>query len=199
MSHLRAYHHGDLRAAVLAAARRTLEAEASGEISLRALAQAVGVSPNAPYRHFATKEALLGALAAQGFDELTASFTPFEGLGGRARMEGCLGAYLAFARANPGLYRLMFGRKLDALANTTELGLHASGCFCALMAAVASWLDLPLEDAPVRQGAAIVWSLSHGAALLDIDGAAVFLSPADRPSAPGLAKVVLDGLAALTR
>ena len=190
------YHHGDLRAAILAAARQSLESETGGELSLRALAQAVDVSPNAPYRHFPTKEALLGALAAQGFDELTAGFAPYEAAGGAERIEGCLDAYLRFARANPGLYRLMFGRKLDSLANETELGLRAQACFITLMAAVARLLDRSMDDALVRESAAIVWSLSHGAALLDIDKAALFLAEAERPSAPRLAKVILSGLGA---
>jgi AcrR family transcriptional regulator len=189
------YHHGDLRAAILAAARRSLEAESDGDLSLRALAQAVGVSPNAPYRHFPTKESLLGALAARGFGELTARFAPYETAASPARMEGCVGAYLHFARENPGLYRLMFGRRLDALANETELGGPAQACFTALMAVVAQILARPMNDPCVRESAAITWSVCHGAALLDIDQATQFLTEAERPTAPKLTKVILSGLA----
>ena len=188
------YHHGDLRAAILEAARRALDSEAGG-VSLRALAVAVGVSPNAPYRHFATKESLLAALAAQGFDDLAAGFKPLEGAAADVRLEGCLAAYLAFARANPGLYRLMFGRKLDVLAQEAELGEHAKACFFALMAVVAQVLERPMEDPAVRQGAAAAWAVSHGAAMLDIDQATQFLAEEDRPTAARLCKMVLFGMA----
>src|SRR4051812_18850534 len=67
----RAYHHGNLRAALLEGAERTLAAGA--ELSLRELARAVGVSHAAPRRHFADKQALLDALAEDGFLRLGAA------------------------------------------------------------------------------------------------------------------------------
>src|SRR3989344_594769 len=63
----RAYHHGDLRNALIDAGLTALEAQDASELSLRALARELGVSANAVYRHFADKEALLSALAAEGF------------------------------------------------------------------------------------------------------------------------------------
>ena len=64
----RPYHHGDLRAALLDAALELLEEDET--FSLRAVARRAGVSPNAPYRHYADKEALLAALATYGFAQL---------------------------------------------------------------------------------------------------------------------------------
>ncbi|MBR7837056.1 helix-turn-helix transcriptional regulator, partial [Actinospica durhamensis] len=65
------YHHGDLRAACLQAARDLLEEEdGSAGLSLRAVARRAGVSATAPYRHFADREALVSAVAAQGYREL---------------------------------------------------------------------------------------------------------------------------------
>jgi len=66
----RPYHHGNLRAALLAAAEQTLSQEGAGELSLRELARQVGVSHAAPRRHFAGKQALLDALAEDGFERL---------------------------------------------------------------------------------------------------------------------------------
>ena len=188
------YHHGDLRAALLDAARRMLEAAPAAELSLRALATAVGVSPNAPYRHFPTKEDLLAALAGQGFHELTNSFHPHELQSGPARLEGDLAAYLAFAQVNPGLYRLMFGRNLDPLSCNPQLGEHARSCFQALEATVAAVMGLEASDPAVAAGAASVWSLSHGAALLEIDRATAFLPPPARPNAVAMAQMVVAGL-----
>ena len=66
----RPYHHGNLRAALLASAERTLDEGGVGELSLRELARQVGVSHAAPRRHFADKQALLDALAEDGFERL---------------------------------------------------------------------------------------------------------------------------------
>ena len=192
--YLNAYHHGDLRAALLAGARQAVEADGDRGLSLRALATAVGVSPNAPYRHFATKESLLAAVSAQGFAELTARFASYEGAAGYDRLVGCFEAYLGYARENPGLYRLMFGRDLDPLSCEDALGDAARACFTALMAMVAHLLQQNIADPQVPKAATLVWSLSHGAALLDIDRATAFLAVDQRPTAPDLAKLIVGGL-----
>src|ERR1700743_2999787 len=62
-----AYHHGDLRAALIAAAREALETTAPENITLKSLALRLGVSQPAPYRHFNNRDALLAAVAADGF------------------------------------------------------------------------------------------------------------------------------------
>ena len=66
----RSYHHGDLRNALLEAARSILEEQDLSELSLRAVARRAGVSHAAPYRHFPNHEALLVELAMEGFSEL---------------------------------------------------------------------------------------------------------------------------------
>src|SRR5678816_810946 len=66
----RPYHHGDLRRALVDAARRVLEAEGPSALSLRAVAREAGVSPAAPYHHFKDKAELLDAVAQQGWDIL---------------------------------------------------------------------------------------------------------------------------------
>ena len=62
-----AYHHGDLRQALVAAALHALTHQGPADLSLRAIGRALGVSPRAPYRHFENKEALLVAVALEGF------------------------------------------------------------------------------------------------------------------------------------
>src|SRR5215207_7099976 len=66
----RPYHHGNLRAELLEAAERTLDERGTGSLSLRGLARELGVSHGAPRRHFADKQALLDALAEDGFERL---------------------------------------------------------------------------------------------------------------------------------
>src|SRR5665213_3923660 len=68
----RPYHHGDLRRALVDAARRILEAEGPTALSLRAVAREAGVSPAAPYHHFKDKAELLDAVADEGWQMLDA-------------------------------------------------------------------------------------------------------------------------------
>src|SRR6202051_1236633 len=67
----RPYHHGNLRDTLLQGALRTIAELGSAAFTLREVARRAGVSHNAPYRHFRDKNALLAAVAAQGFRELT--------------------------------------------------------------------------------------------------------------------------------
>ena len=69
--HERAYHHGDLRRAIVKAALEILRETQSLEFSLRELARRAGVSHNAPYKHFVDKRELLAAVSAAGFEILT--------------------------------------------------------------------------------------------------------------------------------
>src|ERR1700736_4378582 len=68
----RPYHHGNLRAALLAQAERTVRERGVQDLSLRELAREVGVSHGAPRRHFPDRQALLDALAEAGFARLGA-------------------------------------------------------------------------------------------------------------------------------
>ncbi|MFI1988317.1 TetR/AcrR family transcriptional regulator [Actinoplanes sp. NPDC020271] len=108
------YHHGDLRAALLALAEETLRERGPGELSLRELAREAGVSPAAPSRHFKTKQALLDALAMTGFDRLTTAMTGALEQAGDAfgsRLTVLTRTYVTFATGNPALLELMFSRK----------------------------------------------------------------------------------------
>ena len=68
------YHHGDLRAALVRAAMELLEESGETALSLRAVARRAGVSPAAPYRHYADREALVSAVAAVGYRELASGW-----------------------------------------------------------------------------------------------------------------------------
>jgi AcrR family transcriptional regulator len=105
-----AYHHGDLKSALIAAALAAVEQAGPDAVSLRDLAQSLGVSRAAPYRHFDDRDALLAAVAARGFEGLSEVYeTALAGPGdGRARLRRGLVGYLAFAQQRPGLHALMF-------------------------------------------------------------------------------------------
>jgi AcrR family transcriptional regulator len=108
----RPYHHGNLRAAILASAEQTLNE--GGELSLRELARQVGVSHAAPRRHFAGKQALLDALAQDGFERLGDGLRTAlaeAGPGFDAHLRAFAHAYVAFATEHAALLELMFAGK----------------------------------------------------------------------------------------
>lgn len=160
-----AYHHGDLRAALIAKAHARLEISETAEISLRELARDIGVSPMAAYRHFSSKEALLAAVADDGFRKLD-SISEGRAKDPSTRLLEALLAYVEFGRANPGLYALMFGRlhaEGDALANR-------SASFAGLKEKVASVLGVDAADPETEAAAARIWATVHGCASLIIGG-----------------------------
>ena len=150
----RPYHHGDLRAALLDAADTLLEKGGDGAVSLREVARAAGVSATAAYRHFTDKEALLAALAARHFRDFGAAIGAESGLGARGR------AYVRFALARPGRFRLMFGGLLARAEAHPELRAASRATFDALRGVAGS------EDGALR-----AWAFVHGLAQLLLDGA----------------------------
>ena len=176
------YHHGDLRAALIAAATAEIERIGYESLSLRELAVSLGVSRAAPYRHFAERRALLAALAAGGFNELAAIYrkagvtvkTP------QLRLAASGRAYLAFAAERPQLFRLMFGRFASSHYNS-ELREAGSAAFEALRQGAAQVLGLEAGDARVTVAAIRSWSLVHGLSQLMLDGQ--FEKHAENPEA----------------
>lgn len=163
MTRPKSYHHGDLRAALQTAAMRMLEKGES--FSLRAVARRAGVSPTAPYRHFADRAALESALAAEGFRALKADLS--RGQQSPSSVEGLseFGViYVDFALRRPALFRLMFGRECD---DTNDERVRAT-------AELHEWLALSLvrvfPDADAAALATACWSLAHGLAFLHLDG-----------------------------
>ncbi|MFV3076285.1 TetR/AcrR family transcriptional regulator [Niveispirillum fermenti] len=104
------FHHGDVRAAALAAALAMVVADGPDALSFRAVAAAIGVNHRALYRHFADKHELTLAVAAQGFDALaTVIRAGFDTGDGQPRPGPLYRAYVDFALAQPALYALMYG------------------------------------------------------------------------------------------
>jgi AcrR family transcriptional regulator len=110
----RPYHHGNLRRALLACAERTLSERGAGQLSLRELARQVGVSHAAPRRHFPDKQALLDALAEDGFERLGRELREeIDGAGGAfdARLLAFARSYVRFATRHAALLEVMFAVK----------------------------------------------------------------------------------------
>jgi AcrR family transcriptional regulator len=107
------YHHGSLRSALLVQAEIALAEVGVEGLSLRHLARELGVSHGAPARHFDDKQALLDALALQGFQTMNASLTSAVNQPSslRSRFDDLVRAYVRFALEHPELLQLMYSRK----------------------------------------------------------------------------------------
>jgi AcrR family transcriptional regulator len=160
----RGYHHGDLRAALIAAAQAAVEAGGPEAVSLRDLAQSLGVSTAAPYRHFADRRTLLSEVAALGFRDLNEAYARAQDAASTpmAAMRETARAYLNLAFGRPGLFRLMFASDLISAADAPASLLRPAGeAWEGLYRAVAA-LDPSADLASVKRRAITGWSTLHG-------------------------------------
>ena len=169
------YHHGDLRRGLLGAARAMLAHGDAETISLRELARRVEVSPRAPYRHFASKDALMSALATEGFEALKAELAAAAGDAspGSELMAQAL-AYVRFALHDPAMFRLMFSYRMQDANETLRAAKQATKTLLAERVAA----DPRFGD-DVQARALGCWALVHGLAILILDGLAFEEYPLD--------------------
>jgi AcrR family transcriptional regulator len=168
------YHHGDLRNALLQAALLILERDGLEGLSLRAVAADVGVSHAAPNHHFGSLRALRNAVAALGYERFAAAIRMERSLAPstpKDQMRAASRGYLAFATANPALFRLMFSCDLldwsnGELQQAARLARQQLVDICAPAAARLGFSD----EASRAMIENLVWSQIHGRAHLTIDG-----------------------------
>jgi AcrR family transcriptional regulator len=170
----RAYHHGNLREAMVEAALDLIAKAGPNGFTLAEVARAVGVSGAAPYRHFKDRNALIADIARQGFEKFAEQlFAAWND--GRpdpaAAIEATARAYLRFARTEPASYAAMFepGFPLEddpALLTASE---RAFGVL-RLAADAAVRAMKPAGRPPALMVALHIWSLCHGVAALFIEG-----------------------------
>ena len=171
------YHHGDLKRALLDAALEMLDAEGADGVGLRELARKVGVSPAAPYRHFRSRQALLEAVATEGFRRFSAMMEAKEAdLSEDEQLPAMAEAYVRFALVQPALFRLMFSRQIDKQGNKA---LHNAAIDAYASLAKAAAREVP--DAP-SEGVVIAWSFVHGLAMLLLDEQILGVSPQNSDS-----------------
>ena len=168
----RSYHHGNLKEALIEAARRFIAERGVGGFTLVDAARLVGVTPAALYRHFRGREALLEEVAGRGFADLAerlaralaARGTPLE------RFTRMGEAYLAFAEEEPGYYAAIFEtRGLPAGTPDSEAGARPSP-FDLLVDALETTFPEGFGGVAPRFIALEVWALSHGLATLAASG-----------------------------
>ncbi|MCF3947440.1 WHG domain-containing protein [Acidiphilium iwatense] len=168
------YHHGDLRNSLIEAGMSLLRGGGVAALTLRGAARAAGVSATATYRHFADKEALLAAIAAEGFSRFGAALAAADQAGeGVAALRAQGVAYVEFAVAEPALFRLMFGAAKPCGDDTlSEAARAAFGILASRVAALAG-------EADAETVTLAAWSIVHGLACLIVDGQITAADPAE--------------------
>jgi AcrR family transcriptional regulator len=167
----KAYHHGDLRAALIQAGLRVLQKEGLGALSLRRVAREAEVSAMAPYRHFKDKQSLLAAISENGFVEL---FNKLEAAKSShaGDMDEAGKAYLNFALKEPETYRLMFTQNVLCEGEKNEsLQEAATASYTSLVETIEIGIEMKKIEPTISLDLAFTaWSLLHGIAMLVLDG-----------------------------
>jgi AcrR family transcriptional regulator len=163
-NHRSAYHHGDLRAAILTEAARLVAERGADQVSLRELARSAGVSHAAPAHHFTDRRGLFTALATQGFRLLADALIEAQGEFADAAL-----AYVGFAIEHPGHYQVMFNKSLLDVSDA-ELAAAEAASGAELSRGVATLRDRNATADPAGAQLA-AWSLVHGFSMLWLNGA----------------------------
>jgi AcrR family transcriptional regulator len=189
------YHHGDLRQALVSAALRALTQQGAAELSLRAIGRDLGVSPRAPYRHFENKEALLAAVAIEGFARFGAVVTRHLGSAGPdplARLRAVAEAYVVFAVEQPAAFRVMYAPYATVNESAPDLLRARQESHRSSMAIIADGQAAGLLRAgDPMEIALVLWSSMHGLAVLLTEGQ---LGRHDRPVDAAKVASLVSGL-----
>ena len=163
-NHRSAYHHGDLRAAILTEAACLVAERGAEQVSLRELARSAGVSHAAPAHHFTDRRGLFTALATQGFRLLADAL-----IEARGHFADAAVAYVRFAIEHPGHYQVMFNKSLLDVSDA-ELAAAEAASGAELSRGVATLRDRNATADPAGAQLA-AWSLVHGFSMLWLNGA----------------------------
>jgi AcrR family transcriptional regulator len=163
-----AYHHGDLRDALVQAALQDVEGGGPEAVNISALAKKLGVSQPAPYRHFADREALLVAVTAEAFRQFNVLLRDeIEKPSKRSKLSRLAQAALAFGLRRHGVYRLMFASRTMACApEDSDLHDAARETYALLLEA----MEAPAAGLVRERHALQVWAALHGVVMLAEQG-----------------------------
>lgn len=179
----RAYHHGNLRNALIVAAAELIEEAGCPEFAISDAAKRAGVSTAAPYRHFKDREDLLDAVSELCFiglaDAAQKSRDQHE-MGSRECIIALGLTYMEYVSSRPAFYQLMWNEKQHLPEQAADDGAERPG-FSIFLEAVEAWCEQQqLADGDPLDLAVKLWALAHGLAVLSINGKlAVFLPDSD--------------------
>ncbi len=157
---------------LVAAASDLLDAGGQGAVTLRAVAEMVGVSHNAPYRHFRDRSALLAAVAERDFNTLTQAFQADDLQDARSSLRAAVMVMIAYARKHPARYRLLFSDP-DLVSVDGILEVAAFGSFQAFAAIVQRYqAGKSLRSIETARLTGLIYATLHGAIDLELGGRA---------------------------
>lgn len=168
-----AYHHGNLRRVLIDTAVELISEQGAKDLSLRKIAKRAGVSHAAPYRHFKDKNAILAAVAKEGFDMMlkTTEERIARSQGNELDHFAISGlSYIDFAVNYPAHYRVMFGTRLENSYFSDEFKPESIPVFKLLRDIIISCQKKKLlKPGDPHEMAMAAWSIVHGFAMLRID------------------------------
>ena len=177
----KAYHHGDLRRALLDATLALAAESGAAGVTLREAARRAGVSPTATYRHFADRQAMLATASEEGFQLLlreTEKCVASAGTDPRAQASSLCETYVRFALEHTAYFRLMYGQGSPPKAASPGLQAAARAVFQIFFHALARCLPDPADEATAKDIYFRVWALAHGVATLALEKQILFDIPA---------------------
>jgi AcrR family transcriptional regulator len=167
------YHHGNLRAALIETGLQLIEEKGVRALTLREIGARVGVSRMAPYRHFANKSELLGAISEAGFAQFADALEAARHGARKAfapRLTAMALTYVRFAAEHPAHYEVMFGSAGGPGERPRSSGRSAARAFGILEETIRQGQ----EAGEVRLGnsvmlARLVWAQVHGLSMLRLE------------------------------
>lgn len=195
------YHHGDLRNTLLAIAAELLAEDGVHALSLRKMAKRAGVSHNAPYMHFADKEAVLAAIAEEGFRLLTidveSAISQAEN-STRQKLIAASQAYVNFALNHPNHLQVMF-RPVDVAKAPNLLGVSKASLNRLFELVKSGQEQGELGTADTYEMTKAIWAMVHGVSAISVAYNTTILLP-ERASVEDTVSTfvtfLLDGLSA---
>ena len=189
-----------MRQDILDAARAIMREQGIKELSMRALARAVGVTAPTLYDYFPSKDGVLDALFQQGTDRLLREFEEAVSTNdpGFSQLRGIAAAYRTFAHAEPDLFQLMFSRPDPAYCPNDEVKSRSAGLFEILVGAIKLAIDTGhLRTVDPTATALAAWAAVHGFVILEINGFLRDCSPLEADATFDISlHVLFDGLRA---
>ncbi|MEM6384268.1 MAG: TetR/AcrR family transcriptional regulator [Pseudomonadota bacterium] len=167
-----AYHHGDLRAHLIETVRQLVEEKGADGFSISEAARRAGVSSAAPYKHFHDKNAIVREVAIDGIRRLghdmhtAAERAPTQEF---AKINAIGQSYVDFARAQPGVFRLMFGLT-EGHTDHEEIRKAGEETYGVVIREVAAAMPPGSSEDDIRFRSYMLWTFVHGHSFLQIDG-----------------------------
>lgn len=156
-----AYHHGNLASEAISLALELVETDSGQQLSVRSLANSLGVAHRALYNHFGSRDGLLASLSARGFEMLASTVAD------QPDPAGFIRRYVGFALSRPELYALMMRQRHTTINEHEQLRLAVDGMISASAKILAPHLT---DGESIRRAVMHVWMLIHGGVALHLSG-----------------------------